>query len=82
MVGDADCLSRTHVRFGSKAAISACLYNVRFTPKSGHWLAVIRPRPTQQIAEKLNGSGTCFAAEQVELGQAERADNAKPEALQ
>jgi hypothetical protein len=25
-----------HVRFGSKADISACLSNVRFTPKSGH----------------------------------------------
>ena len=62
-----------NVRFGSKADIEACPRNVRFTPKSGHWLAVIRPRPTQQIAEKLNGSGTLakaksFAAEQVEFG--------------
>jgi hypothetical protein len=26
-----------HVRFGSKADIDARLFDVRFTPKSGHW---------------------------------------------
>src|SRR6516164_1303380 len=29
--------SGPNVRFGSKADIAACLINVRFTPKSGHW---------------------------------------------
>jgi hypothetical protein len=28
-----------HVRFGSKADISGCPCDVRFTPKSGHWLS-------------------------------------------
>jgi hypothetical protein len=30
-----------HVRFGSKADISVALFNVRFTPKSGHWLSML-----------------------------------------
>jgi hypothetical protein len=29
------------VRFGSKADIKACLRDVRFTPKSGHWNSVV-----------------------------------------
>ena len=29
-----------NVRFGSKADISECPRDVRFTPKSGHWLSV------------------------------------------
>src|SRR6516165_401858 len=29
-----------HVRFGSKADIGASQNDVRFTPKSGHWLSV------------------------------------------
>ena len=28
-----------NVRFGSKADIAECETNVRFTPKSGHWLS-------------------------------------------
>jgi hypothetical protein len=28
------------VRFGSKADITECPINVRFTPKSGHWNSV------------------------------------------
>jgi len=28
----------SHVRFGSKADIGRCPRDVRFTPKSGHWL--------------------------------------------
>src|SRR5262249_61218488 len=31
-----------HVRFGSQADIGASLHNVRFTPKSGHQLSVLR----------------------------------------
>jgi hypothetical protein len=30
----------TDVRFGSKADISECLSDVRFTPKSGHWNSI------------------------------------------
>ena len=41
MVAGADCLSRTHVRFGSKADIAACPSHVRFTPESGHRLALL-----------------------------------------
>jgi hypothetical protein len=29
-----------HVRFGSKADMTACLDDVRFAPKSGHWNSV------------------------------------------
>jgi hypothetical protein len=32
---------RAHVCFGSKADISECPSDVRFTPKSGHWLMAI-----------------------------------------
>ena len=32
--------SRPNVRFGPKADISECPRDVRFTPKSGHWLSV------------------------------------------
>src|SRR5215469_2833466 len=32
--------SGSNVRFGSKADIGAPPINVRFTPKSGHWLSV------------------------------------------
>jgi hypothetical protein len=31
---------RFNVRFGSKADIAASPTNVRFTPKSGHWLSL------------------------------------------
>jgi hypothetical protein len=31
--------STVHVRYGSKADIGARRINVRFTPKSGHWLS-------------------------------------------
>ena len=31
-------MALANVRFGSKADISACLYDVRFTPESGHRL--------------------------------------------
>jgi len=32
-------LAVAHVRFGSKADIRARSINIRFTPKSGHWLS-------------------------------------------
>src|SRR5262249_7099564 len=37
-----DFIVRNHdVRFGSKADIARCQTDVRFTPESGHWIALI-----------------------------------------
>ena len=33
--------SHANVRFGSKADIAARLSDTRFTPKSGHWRAIV-----------------------------------------
>jgi hypothetical protein len=35
-------MSTVHVRFGSKADIEARPFDVRFTPKSGHWRSEFR----------------------------------------
>jgi hypothetical protein len=38
-----------HVRFGSKADIEACPSDVRFTPKSGHWLDIGRAQMVPEV---------------------------------
>ena len=35
-------VSKSHVRFGSKADIARGQLNVRFTPNSGHWISAAR----------------------------------------
>jgi hypothetical protein len=57
---------KSYVRFGSKADIAAPPTNVRFTPKSGHWLSTLeRPlcaksgrlddRPNLEVIPSLKG---------------------------
>src|SRR5436305_14164601 len=47
------CCPRVNVRFGSEADISACLSDVRFTPKSGHQITV-QPSPLVPQADRAD----------------------------
>src|SRR5262249_37955049 len=46
--------NRQHVRFGSRADISPCRRNVRFTPESGHELSVLGDAPRRPFTRNSN----------------------------